>query len=128
MKIIVIDDEASICTLTSKILERAGHSVITAHTGEEGVELIRRNPDMIDAVILDLTMPGLSGIDTLREIRKLADSIPCVLSSGNPMVPDDLPVDLKTSTYFLQKPYRSQSLTDIINVLPVIKLPDKMNP
>lgn len=117
MKVLVIDDEETIRTLASKILERAGHSVITAHCGEEGVELIRRNPSMIDAVILDWTMPGLSGLDTLREIRKLSDTIPCVLSSGNLLKSDDFPPEFKPFTYFLQKPYRPQFLTETINSL-----------
>lgn len=67
-KIVVIDDEADVVFLMRKILEKMGHEVIPAYSGEEGLEkVIAEKPDL---VILDLMMPGIDGYEVLERIRK----------------------------------------------------------
>lgn len=112
MRILVIDDEEMIRTLAVKILEKAGHAVMTAESGREGIELVERNPEMIDVAIVDHTMPGLTGMETIREIRRLSSQLPCILSSGNIVELSHLPEDIRLGTYFLQKPYRPQNLIE----------------
>jgi DNA-binding response OmpR family regulator len=67
MKILVVDDEEDIVNLISLNLEREGHQVIAAGTGEEALELLKANrPDLI---VLDLMLPGMQGLETCRHIR-----------------------------------------------------------
>ncbi len=115
MRILVVDDEEMIRTLVTKILQKAGHEVLAAASGKEGLELIHRNPSMIDLVILDNSMPHMTGIEALREIRRVANRLPCVISSGNIVEPDEIPEDLRECTFVLQKPYRSQTLSGLIS-------------
>ena len=109
MRILVVDDEEMIRTLAVKILEQAGHEVITAESGREGIELVMRNPDMIDVVVVDQVMPGLTGFETIKEIHKHFENLPCILSSGA-IDSRSIPEDLQNRTSFLQKPYQPQTL------------------
>jgi len=112
VRILVIDDEEMIRTLAVNILEKAGHAVMTAESGREAIELVERNPEMIDIAIVDNTMPGMTGLETIREIRKHSGLLPCILSSGNIIEPHHIPEDIRLRTYMLQKPYRPQNLVD----------------
>jgi CheY-like chemotaxis protein len=66
-KILVVDDEYSLVQLCQIILEGAGYMVRTALTGSEALDLITE--DMPDIVLLDVMMPGMSGIEVCRRIR-----------------------------------------------------------
>jgi DNA-binding response OmpR family regulator len=65
--VLVVDDEPDIRSLVKINLEAAGYSVITAATGEEALDRVRRNPP--DAMFLDLMMPGIDGWDVLSELK-----------------------------------------------------------
>ncbi len=67
---------------TREVLERAGMSVLTAPDGRAGVELFEKASEDIRVILLDRTMPELSGADTLEAIRKIRPDTPVVLVSG----------------------------------------------
>ncbi len=72
MKILVIDDERSIRLSLKIAFEKVGARILTAETGEEGLEiLMRESPDLI---ILDIKLPGIDGIETLKRIKRLKPS------------------------------------------------------
>ncbi|MCG6882117.1 MAG: response regulator, partial [Deltaproteobacteria bacterium] len=73
-KIIVIDDESAIRKSFELALEDSGYRVDTASSGREGLEMLQGEP--YDLVFLDLKMPGLTGVETLRELRKRDQNIP----------------------------------------------------
>jgi DNA-binding NtrC family response regulator len=120
LKILVIDDEQMILSLAEKILSRVGFDVDLARSGESGLEVIRKESDNIDIVLLDMTMPGLSGVDTLRKIREIKPEIPCIISTGQDVMLVSFPEDLSENTYFLEKPYLANQLTgkikEILNI------------
>lgn len=64
--ILIIDDEKDLVALLRDTLEGKGYNVLTAHDGESGVLLARKQPDLI---ILDIMMPGLDGFEVCRQIR-----------------------------------------------------------
>jgi DNA-binding response OmpR family regulator len=79
MKILVVDDEPNIAFLTKLVLEKAGMEVVVAASGEEGLELLKKEkPDLI---ILDIMLPGMNGWETLDEIRKTDEgsSVPVIM-------------------------------------------------
>jgi len=116
MKILVIDDEEMIRSLATKILQRDNHQVVTAETGEDGLALVEADQE-IGCVVLDLTLPGMSGLETLEQIRSVRTGLPCLLSSGQPLADDALSPELQANTAFLEKPYRSRMLSDAIEEL-----------
>jgi two-component system response regulator AtoC len=79
-KILVIDDERDIGWLFSKILTEEGYQVLIALNGREGISTIQKEKP--DLVILDLKLPGMDGIETLREIRKFDKDLLVVVLTG----------------------------------------------
>ena len=112
MKILVIDDEQMMRSLAEKILSRAGFEVGLAGSGEAGLKLLKEDKAKIDMVLLDLTMPGLSGLETLRKIRDIKPNIPCIISTGKNVTEAKVPEGLSENTYFLEKPYLANQLTE----------------
>jgi len=87
-KILVVDDEESIHLLYKEELEEEGYEVISAMTGEEGLKLFKEiKPDL---VILDINMPGMDGIEVLRQMKQMSPDIPVILSSAYPEYKQDL--------------------------------------
>jgi two-component system, cell cycle sensor histidine kinase and response regulator CckA len=80
--ILVADDEPVVLATTDHLLRRFGYKTVLAIDGNEVVRQFRSNPNGFTAVLLDLTMPGLDGVEALREIRKLNPDVPVLLMSG----------------------------------------------
>jgi CheY-like chemotaxis protein len=79
-RILIVDDEFSVREVLAGILRRAGHIADTASSGEAAIDRIQEVD--YDLIILDLRMPGLNGVDTLRELRKYCPDLPIYISSG----------------------------------------------
>jgi len=80
--ILVADDEESVRVLIDKALSRHGASVIPARDGNQAVEIFLQRRDEIDLILLDLTMPGMSGEEVLVRLRELEASQKIVIMSG----------------------------------------------
>jgi two-component system response regulator HydG len=80
MKILVVDDDRRIVKTTCDILKIKGHEAIAAFTGEEGVERVR--DEVPDCVLMDIKMPGISGVEALRQMKRIAPALPVVLVSA----------------------------------------------
>ena len=80
IKVLMVDDEDQFRATTKKILDRRGFITILAANGEEAIEKIKEDPDV---VVLDVKMPGLDGLGTLAEIRKLSPRVPVIMLTGH---------------------------------------------
>jgi two-component system response regulator (stage 0 sporulation protein F) len=79
--ILVVDDQAGIRVLLAEALGAVGHTVQTAASGRQALECMRRQrPDL---VLLDVNMPGMSGADTLRELRRSYREVPVMLITAD---------------------------------------------
>src|SRR5689334_9132795 len=83
MKILIVDDHAMVRQGISALLERppVGAEVVQARDSAEGLELARRHADL-DAVFLDLSMPGMDGMTALRELGRARPALPVIVLSG----------------------------------------------
>lgn len=108
--ILVIDDEDVVRSTAENALRRLGYNVITAADGSRGVELLRELGQSIRLVLLDLTMPGVSSEETIREIRKIRPDVPVVLSSGYSEAYALRGFEDQMLAGFLQKPYTGRTL------------------
>ena len=79
-KILVIDDEKDLCFLFKKILTPEGYTVLTALNGYDGIKINQKSDP--DIILLDLKMPGISGIETLRRIRKKDSLVIVIIITG----------------------------------------------
>lgn len=80
--ILVVDDEETIRSVLSRILEAWGFRCLTAADGRSGIEALRNHGSTIRLVLMDLTMPRLDGVQAFREMRTIQPEVPVVLMSG----------------------------------------------
>jgi len=79
-KILVVDDETAICDVIKLFLTRAGYEVFTASNGEEALKKIEEDGPSL--VLLDIKMPGIDGIETLRRIKKQDETTSVIMMTA----------------------------------------------
>lgn len=112
-RVLVVDDEPSICKALSVVLERLGFRVSTAQDGYGALTKFRR--DVHDLVIADLKMPGMSGIDLLREIKRISPRTPVVLLTAYGTVEGAVEAMKEGAFDFLQKPFTPEVLKEVVS-------------
>lgn len=81
VRILLIDDEAQFVAATAKRLRRRGFTVLEANSGPEGLSLLEQ--ESVDAVVLDVGMPGMDGIQVLRELRMRHPQVRVLMLTGH---------------------------------------------
>jgi len=114
--VLIVDDEEMILQLTRRMLERSGYTVMTAADGPSAVAIIQGNPAIADLVLLDMTMPGMTGDQVLWELRRLDCTAPILISSGYSVGGSiqDLVGGPGGADGFLPKPYTMQELSEMV--------------
>ena len=112
--ILLVDDEEIVRETTRMMLEAAGFSVLLAEDGLKAVQLFRERTRDVKAVLLDMTMPNLSGQETFTELRRLRSDVPVVLSSGYNEQDAISRFSGRGLAGFIQKPYTPQALIDML--------------
>ncbi|WP_274643765.1 hybrid sensor histidine kinase/response regulator [Pseudomonas serbica] len=108
--ILVVDDDSLVLTSTCLLLEDLGHRVITATSGDQGLELFEKNP-AIDLVITDMAMPHMSGAQLADAIRTLKPGMPIILATGYA----DRLEGFASRLPRLSKPFTQLNLVEIIS-------------
>ena len=117
-KVLVADDEDGVRAFLERVLDEAGASAIFASNGSEAVELFRRYQDEIAVVLVDLMMPRMDGVETIRRLRSIDPKVAAILTSG--FSEDDLEERYPghPPAEFLHKPYSAEELvTKLLQVL-----------
>src|SRR5215212_8471090 len=113
--ILVIDDDFGMRRLLSQILGRSGYSVVLAADGFKGLELYNR--ELPDAVILDLSMPGLHGLTVLRKLRALNEVIPVIILTEETTDGVETDARLLGATAFFKKRCALNEIGDALKAL-----------
>ncbi|MCB9676945.1 MAG: response regulator [Alphaproteobacteria bacterium] len=108
--ILVVDDDPVVLRVTTRMVLRLHFEVLEAVSGEQAVEIFAEQKDRIIATVIDMTMPGMDGVETLAQIRRIAPEARVILTSGYSEA--DIP---KTEAVFLQKPYTMKQLTKALD-------------
>ena len=111
---LVIDDDAGVRQVLRHLLEHFGFAVIEAADGRLGVQAFASRMAEVKFVVLDMTMPELSGEETLSELRRLRPDVPVILSSGYNEVEATRKVTAKGFAAFLPKPFTPDELAQCI--------------
>jgi PAS domain S-box-containing protein len=109
-RILVIDDEDVVREMVREVLEHEGFEVVLAESGSRGLDLLRGREDGVDLVLLDLSMPGWDGEETLRRLRAVRSDIRVILSSGYDYAEASQRFSEPGPAGFIQKPYRPDEL------------------
>jgi CheY-like chemotaxis protein len=108
--ILVVDDEPSLRTLAKAGLSQLGYDVVAVASGEQALEILKRGDPVVNVVVLDLGMPGLSGDKVLRAIRGFRPQLPVIIVSGFATTQSQSSWVAAGAVGFLAKPYRIQDL------------------
>lgn len=110
--ILVVDDEPLLRRVAKKLLQKLGYSVLEASSGQQALEIFQEKKEEIDLVLLDLIMPGLTGLQTLERLRALKPEVPVLLCSG---YEDGDGQDLPPEVSFLSKPFPLETLSQRVS-------------
>lgn len=114
-KVLFVDDEGVIHIVLKALLKHIGFESIAANDGEKALELYKKHQSDIDLVILDLTMPGMSGEEVFDELRRFNPDLKIIISSGYSEKDVVERFAGKKMTGFIQKPYTVDGLKDIFS-------------
>ncbi len=110
-KVLVVDDEADVADLAEVLLSAHGLDTLVAYSAAEALDLLARHPD-IDAVVSDVMMPGMNGLELADQIGKRYPEVKIVLASGYmaPTMAKGQPL----TQLFIAKPYRIDQLIKLL--------------
>lgn len=113
--ILIIDDEKTVRSLVARVVKNCGYTPITAANGVEGIEIFKEHSREIKLVILDMSMPQLSGKATFIKLKELKDDVRVLISSG--FTEDERAREIMRlgCKQFIQKPYTVHKLAEFIN-------------
>ena len=113
-QILVIDDEQIMRDGCSRILSKDGWSVICAENGNQGLEEIKGHPQNVDVILLDLMMPGMSGMDVLDHIRTFDPNLLVIVITGYATVESAVEAMKKGAYDFIPKPFTPDQLRIVV--------------
>jgi two-component system, cell cycle sensor histidine kinase and response regulator CckA len=91
-------------------LERHGYKVVLADNGRQAIEMFEQDPEAFSLILLDLSMPGFSGVQTLPELRRARPDVPVLITSGYSEAQTLGMFAGQEVSGFLQKPFTAQVL------------------
>jgi two-component system, cell cycle sensor histidine kinase and response regulator CckA len=112
--VLVVDDEELVRDMAKRSLERLGFKVLLADSGLAAIDLFKTEPKRISLVILDLSMPGMSGAEILPELRKIRSRVKVLVSSGYGEAESMKVFRGQRVAGFIQKPYTSSQLAETV--------------
>ena len=81
MEIMIVDDEPQVAEVLARSLSRQGHKTTVVHSGEEAIDRLRTLAP--DAMFLDVSMPGMNGLDVMAEVKRLKPTLAVVVITGH---------------------------------------------
>ena len=111
--ILIVDDEKSICKSLGSILIDEGYEILTAGSGEEAMKVIEEDPPQL--VILDIWLPGIDGIETLKMIKSRYPQIRVIMISGHGTIETAVKATKLGAFDFFEKPLSMEKVILIVN-------------
>jgi FixJ family two-component response regulator len=112
--VFVVDDDASVCEALSSLLRAVGWQVQTFASAAGFLEF--RRPDLAACLVLDVRLPGASGLDLQRELAARGDALPIIFMSSHGDIPMTVQAMKAGAVEFLPKPFREENLLAVIDV------------
>jgi PAS domain S-box-containing protein len=114
--ILVVEDEPGVLEVTTAILKYAGYEVLTAQSGQRGIEIYRQQHDRIALVISDMDMPDMKGTDMCRILKAQNPDLKLIMMSGYPLGNNETELLEQGALNWMQKPVSMQRLTEVVSL------------
>jgi two-component system cell cycle sensor histidine kinase/response regulator CckA len=114
VRVLLVEDEEELRTAVSKMLRRKGLAVFEAKDGRAGVDLFQMHAEEIDVVLLDLTLPGMTGREVLEELRRLRRDVKVVITSAYGREVALKALGGPESWLYIRKPYQALELVEML--------------
>ncbi|OGW61001.1 MAG: nitrogen regulation protein NR(I) [Nitrospirae bacterium RBG_16_64_22] len=111
-RVLVVDDDESICWVLSKALDKAGFAVTVAHSGPEALERLALEPPSI--VLMDIRMPGMSGLDALEKIRAERRDVQVIIMTAQSTMTHAIEAMKRGAYDYLTKPFDTDQVTALV--------------
>ena len=108
LKLLVVEDEKKLCEMIAKSLHRAGYEVDTCNDGEKALDMIYA--EMYDLIVLDLNLPGVDGMEILRELRKENEETKVLILSARSQIADKVEGLDSGANDYMEIPFHLQEL------------------
>ena len=112
-KILIVDDESNILDLIQRALSAAGYEAITADTALDGLLAIQDNP--VSLLITDVKMPGMNGLDLIKQVRELDSEVPIAVISGYGTEEMAMAAIEHGAFYFINKPFNMETILEVVS-------------
>ena len=112
-KILIVDDEANVLVAFEKLLSVAGHIVQVSRSGERAIELIAN--EQPDAVVLDVRMPGMNGLDALSAIKREHPRLPIIVMTGQGTMETAIEATKRGAFDYQLKPFDPAAMLELID-------------
>jgi nitrogen regulation protein NR(I) len=111
-KVLIVDDEANVLIAFEKMLSVAGHAVLVSRSGEQALELV--NQEHPDAVVLDVRMPGMNGLDALSALKHEHPRLPVIVMTGQGTMETAIEATKRGAFDYLLKPFDPAAMLELI--------------
>ncbi|HET8772537.1 MAG TPA: sigma-54 dependent transcriptional regulator [Thermoanaerobaculia bacterium] len=113
MRILIVDDEEVLRDVLDAVLRREGFDIVTASSGEEALNVL--DTDEIDLIILDVMLPGISGIDTMRAIRISNPHLPVIIITAFSSIDGAIDAMKQGAFHYIPKPFKNEEVVLTVN-------------
>jgi DNA-binding NtrC family response regulator len=114
MRILIVDDEEVLRDVLDAVLRREGFDVVMAASGEQALAVLD-DDDAIDLVILDVKLPGISGIDTLRAVRISNPNLPVIVITAYSSIDGAIEAMKHGAFHYIPKPFKNEEVVLTVN-------------
>ena len=111
-KVLLVDDDANICSMLSDIFKKKGYFVVTAGTGKDALEHVKKS--LFNFAVIDIRLPDMSGTDLCQQIRTINYKINCIMITGYPEEPAEASKE-QGAVEHLYKPLKVDQLIEIFD-------------
>ena len=112
-RILIVDDDESICALLSMLVKKEGFEALKALSGEAGLKIIRS--ETVDVLLVDIKMPGMDGMEVLRQVKDLSPDLPVVLITAHADVRGAVKAIQAGAHDYLAKPFDNQEVIRVLH-------------
>src|SRR5437899_6769760 len=114
MRILIVDDEEVLREVLDAVLRREGFDIVMASSGEQALSVLDGD-DNIDLVILDVMLPGISGIDTLRAMRIANPYLPVIVITAYSSIDGAIEAMKQGAFHYIPKPFKNVEVVITVN-------------